>query len=69
VQPAGCSDDAINKLIPAVRSARVARDAAEQFLADNPDAKFGPATLTDAISKASAAIQSIEAQYDIKGAK
>ena len=63
--PAGCSDAAIQGMIPAVRSARDARDAAEKFLADNPDAKLGPATLVSAITAATDTLQKIEAEYGV----
>lgn len=67
VQPAGCSDEAIQKLIPAVRSLTDARNSAETFLAANPDAKLGPATLVSAITNATSALQSIESEYGITG--
>lgn len=65
--PAGCSDTVIkNKIIPAVRDIRTARDAAEQFALDNPDAKFGPSTLIDAVTKAVGALQTILTANNIK---
>ncbi|TAM98233.1 MAG: hypothetical protein EPN45_17980 [Rhizobiaceae bacterium] len=67
VQPAGCSDEAIQKLIPAVRSLRDARNSAEAFLAANPDAKFGPATLVSAVTNATTALQAIETEYGVTG--
>jgi hypothetical protein len=67
VQPAGCSNEAIQKLIPAVRSLRDARNSAEAFLAANPDAKLGPTTLVNAITNATAALQAIETEYGITG--
>jgi len=67
VQPAGCSNEAIQKLIPAVRSLRDARNSAEAFLAANPDAKLGPATLVSAITNATNALQAIETEYGITG--
>lgn len=67
VQPVGCSNAAAQAIIPAVKSVRDARNAAEQFVADNPDAKLGPATLISAISSANAALQAIETEYNIQG--
>ncbi|WP_271025004.1 hypothetical protein [Rhizobium sp. RCAM05973] len=64
--PAGCDDDAIkNKIVPAVKSLRVARDAAEQFAADNPNATLGPSTLVSAITTSVTALQAILTQYNI----
>lgn len=65
--PVGCSDSVIrNKIIPAVHDVRVARDAAEQFALDNPNATFGPATLVDAVTKSVVALQAILAANSIK---
>jgi len=65
--PVGCSDSVIkNKIIPAVHNVRVARDAAEQFALDNPNATFGPATLVDAVTKSVGALQAILAANSIK---
>lgn len=67
--PAGCNADVIrNDIKPAIDAARTARNAAEQFVADNPDATFGPSTLVDAVTKAVTALQTILAQNN-KGAK
>jgi len=66
-QPAGCSDSFIrNSLKPAVTDARSARDAAEQFIVANPDAKLGPATLVSALTTATSTLQSILAAHATK---
>jgi len=66
--PSGCDDAAIqNTVIPAIRAAQTARNAAEQFITDNPDATLGPSTLLDALQKAGAALSTIESQYNLKG--
>ncbi|MFJ6328506.1 MULTISPECIES: hypothetical protein [unclassified Rhizobium] len=66
-KPVGCSDSVIrNKIIPAVRDVRVARDAAEQFALDNPNATFGPSALVDAVTKSVGALQTILAANNIK---
>src|SRR6185312_16512964 len=66
-QPAGCSDAFIrNSLKPAVTDARSARDAAEQFIVANPDAKLGPATLVSALTTATSTLQSILAAHATK---
>lgn len=59
--PAGCSDAVVQKIINAVKDVRIARNAAEQFLIDNPDAKLGPATLVSAVNSAVATLNQIEA--------
>lgn len=65
--PAGCDDSLIkSKIVPAVHDIRTARDAAEQFALDNPDAKLGPATLVDAVTKAVGALQTILTQNNVK---
>lgn len=65
--PAGCNDSLIkNTLWPAVQKVRVARDAAEQFALDNPDANLGPATLVDAVTTAVGALQQIVSTNAIK---
>jgi hypothetical protein len=64
--PKGCDDSLIkNKIVPAVKNARTARDAALKFVNDNPNAKFGPATLTSAVSTAVGTLQTILAQNNI----
>lgn len=64
--PKGCDDALIkNKIVPAVRKARTARDAALKFVHDNPNATFGPATLTSAVSTAVSTLQEILAQNNI----
>ncbi|MBM7048382.1 hypothetical protein [Rhizobium lusitanum] len=66
-KPAGCNDSVIkNKIIPAVHDIRTARDAAEQFALDNPDATLGPATLVDAVTKTVGALQTILTANNIK---
>lgn len=65
--PAGCSDTVVRKIIAGVKSVRIARNAAEQFLADNPGAKLGPSTLVSAVTDAVAALQQIETSNAIKG--
>ena len=64
-QPAGCSNAAIVQIVPAVRSLRAARNAAEQWIVDNPSATVGPASLVDAITNANNALSTIEAQYSV----
>ncbi|WP_068386900.1 hypothetical protein [Rhizobium sp. AC27/96] len=64
--PAGCNDSVIRtKIVPAVKSIRIARDAAEQFAVDNPNATLGPATLVDAVTTSVSALTAILAQYNI----
>jgi len=58
--PKGCDDALIqNKIIPAVKAIRAARTAAEDFVAANPNATLGPATLVSAISTAVTTLQQI----------
>lgn len=64
-QPAGCSNAAIVQIVPAVRSVRAARNAAEQWIVDNPSATVGPESLVDAITNANNALATIEAQYSV----
>jgi hypothetical protein len=61
-QPAGCDDAAIHKIIPAVKSGRVARNTLEQFLVDHPG-ELGPKGLYDALVSATATIKAITANY------
>ncbi len=64
--PKGCDDAVIkNKIVPAVKAARIARDAAEKFVTDNPNATMGPATLVSAITASVSALQTILAQNSI----
>lgn len=64
-----CRDPAVTaKLIPAIRSGRVARTNLEQFLRDHPG-QLGPSGLYDSLLAATATIQGIYAQYQIAGAK
>lgn len=65
--PSGCNDDLIrNKIVPGVKNIRTARDAAEQFVEDHPDATLGPKTLVDAVTTAVSALQTIISQNNIK---
>jgi hypothetical protein len=64
--PKGCNDTLIkNKIVPDVKAVRTARDAALKFVKDNPNATFGPATLTSAISTAVATLQAVLSQNSI----
>ena len=65
VHPAtyGCSKVAIAKLIPAVRSGRVARNNLAQFQKNNPGT-LGPAGLYNALNAATNTIQEISLQYN-----
>jgi hypothetical protein len=60
--PVGCSDEAIQKLIPAIRSGRTARDSMETFLTDHPG-ELGPRGLYDALVTSTDTISTILAQY------
>lgn len=55
---------ATTKIIPAVRSGRIARDRLTQFQKDNPS-KLGPTGLYNALTSATAALQSIYQQYGV----
>ena len=60
-----CRDpSATAKIIPAVRSGRVARTNLEQFMKDNPGA-LGPVGLYNALTTATSTLQSIVAQYHV----
>ncbi|NTF67988.1 hypothetical protein [Rhizobium rhizogenes] len=62
----GCNDTVIKtKIVPAVQKARTARNAALKFVNENPYATFGPATLTDAVTTAVGALQTILTQNSI----
>jgi len=63
--PAGCSDEAIQKLIPAVRSAQDARNNAETFVTAHPG-QLGTQGLLDAVTTATSTIQQIVSEYNIK---
>lgn len=64
--PAGCDDSFIRgELIPDVRKAQDARNAAEAFVAANPDATFGPATLINAINAANDALTATESEHGV----
>lgn len=65
--PAGCNGAVVRQLAAKVPLVRIARNAAEQFIADNPDAKLGPATLVSAVTSAVAALQQIETSNNVKG--
>ena len=54
------------KLIPAVRSGRVARNNLEQFFADHPG-QLGPQGLYDVLQASIGTLQSVITQYNIKG--
>lgn len=58
------SPSATAKIVPAVRSGRVARNNLEQFFATNPGA-LGPAGLYNALQAAITTLQSVIAQYNI----
>lgn len=62
-----CRDaNATSKLIPAIRSGRVARSNARQFLNDHPG-QLGSQGLYDALVTSTDTIKSILAQYNIGG--
>lgn len=64
--PAGCDDSVIKtKIVPAVKDIRTARNAAETFIENNPDATLGPSTLVDAVTTAVGALQTILADNNI----
>ena len=64
--PKGCDDSVIKtKIVPAVKDVRTARNAALKFVTDNPNATFGPSTLTDAVSTAVTALHAILTQNNI----
>lgn len=62
----GCSKTAIAKLIPAVRSGRVARNNLTQFQKDHPG-QLGPTGLYDALVSATNTVQAIQTQYNTTG--
>jgi hypothetical protein len=64
--PAGCSDTAIQKLIPAVRSGTDARNTLEQFQADHPG-QLGPQGVYDALTAATDTVKAIITEYGLKG--
>jgi hypothetical protein len=60
-----CRDPAAtSKLVPAIRSGRVARNNLEQFLKDHPG-QLGPSGLYDALQTAITTIQNVITQYKI----
>lgn len=63
--PAGCSDAAIQKLIPAVRAGTDARNSLEQFQADHPG-ELGNKGVYDALTTATDTIKAIVAEYGVK---
>lgn len=62
----GCSKEAINKIIPAVRSGRVARSNLVQFQKDHPG-ELGTQGLYDALVNATNTLQAISTNYNITG--
>lgn len=58
------SPTATAKIIPAVRSGRVARTNLETFMANNPGA-LGPVGLYNALTTATATLQAVVSQYNI----
>lgn len=62
----GCSKTAIAKLIPAVRSGRVARSNLTQFQKNNPGV-LGTTGLYNALVAATNTVQAIATQYNITG--
>lgn len=67
VQPKGCSATAIAKIIPAIRSGRIARNNLEAFLKANPG-QLGLTGDYAALLAATDTLRQIEAQYSIGGA-
>lgn len=63
----GCSKAAIATLIPAVRSGRIARTNLAQWQRNNPPGTWGPASLYNALTSATATLQQIQAQYHVTG--
>jgi len=63
--PTGCSDAAIQKLIPAVRSGTDARNSLEQFQTDHPG-ELGDKGVYDALTTATDSIKAIVAEYGAK---
>ena len=67
VQAPFCRDPvATSKLIPAIRSGRVARNNATQFLKDHPN-QLGTQGLYDALTSATDTIKFILQQYNVGG--
>lgn len=60
------SPAATARIIPAVRSGRVARNNLKQFLKDNPG-KLGPTGLYNVLTAATSTLQGVIQQYSIKG--
>jgi hypothetical protein len=63
-QPVGCSNDAIGKLIPAMRAGTKARDDIETFIDQHPG-ELGAQGLYDAVVAATNTINQIKQQYSI----
>lgn len=63
-EPAGCSDAAIQALIPAVRSGNIGKTNMLAYLAANPGV-LGPSNYYNAIVSAENTINSVVAQYNI----
>jgi len=58
--PAGCNDILIKtKIVPDVKAIRTARDAAEKFVLDHPNATLGPSNLVDAVTTAVSTLQAV----------
>lgn len=60
-----CRDPVITaKIVPAIRSGRIARNSLEQFLVDNPG-KLGPSGLYNALISSISTLQAIYNQYGV----
>lgn len=62
----GCSQAAINAIVPSVRSGRNARNRLVVFMKAHPDG-LGAQGLYDALVSSTALINDVAAQYNIKG--
>ena len=62
----GCSSTAIAKVIPAVRSGRIARSNLNAFMKAHPDA-LGASGLYDALVSATNTLQAVSTTYNIAG--
>ena len=66
--PIACRDPNVTaKIVPAVRSGRAARNQLEAFIGSHPG-QLGPKGLYDALIAATATLQTIFAQYNIRSA-
>jgi hypothetical protein len=63
-QSVGCSATAIQQLVPAIRSGRIARNNLEGFVQQNPGA-LGPVGLYNALTAATQTLSQIEATYNV----